>query len=127
LTNRRNSIYSKEYRDEMKKIIARCITDGENPDKIKSASVIQKLRANWTFYQKWTDGLLYRWFDDEGCFKIKTIERSYFTNFFELRKTPQGRKVLLNWARAENWRKSKKFSISKTEIEESSRLRGDST
>ena len=95
----------------------------------KEISVIQKLSANWTFYQKWTDGSLYRWFDAEDCFKIKTIERSYFTKFFELRKTPQGRKMLLNWVRVEK----RRFSISKTEIEESSRLRwlsrlrGDST
>ncbi len=80
--------------------------DKTKADKIRIASVIKKLRANWIFYQRWTDGSLYRWFDAEGCFKDKNyLRRSYFTNFFDLRKTPQGRKALLYWARTERFDK----------------------
>ncbi len=80
--------------------------DKTEVDKKRIRSVILKIRANWLFYKRWTDGSLYRWFDAEGCFKDRDpFRRSYFTNFFDLRKTPQGRKALLYWARTERFDK----------------------
>lgn len=80
--------------------------DKTEADKKRIRSVILKIRTNWLFYKRWTDGSLYRWFDAEGCFKDRDpFRRSYFTNFFDLRKTPQGRKALLYWARTERFDK----------------------
>jgi len=76
-------------------------------DKIRIDNVLKKLRANWLFYKRWTDGLIRTWFEAEGCFKDRDpYRRSYFTNFFDLRKTPEGRKALIYWARTENFQKS---------------------
>ncbi|MCP6727072.1 MAG: SNF2-related protein [Patescibacteria group bacterium] len=82
-------------------------TENKNEvDKKRIRDVIIRLREHWSFYKIWTDGSLYRWFDAEGCFKDKNLfRRSYFNNFMDLRKTPQGRKALLYWARTERFDK----------------------
>ncbi len=44
-------------------------------DKKRIADVIEKLRTHWSFYKRWSDGSLFRWFDAEGCFKDKNLFR----------------------------------------------------
>jgi len=80
--------------------------DKSKEDKIRIANVVKKIDVNWMYYQRWSDGSLFRWFDAEGCFKDKDpFRRSFFKNFFDLRKTPQGRRALIYWARTEKFDK----------------------
>ncbi len=75
-------------------------------EKIRVDNVLKKLRTNWLFYKRWTDGLIRTWFEAEGCFREKDpYKRSYFTNFFDLRKTPEGRKALIYWAKTQRFDK----------------------
>lgn len=72
----------------------------EKEQKKRVDKVLESLRSNWELYLMWPDGLLRVWFEAEGCFAERDpYKRSYFTNFFNLREKPEGRKALLFWLR----------------------------
>jgi len=117
-------VFCKELREKAKSRVKKPVVEGEwdtkgkwygflgtedktEEDKKRILKVIKKINDHWLFYKRWSDGSVFRWFDAEGCFKDRDpFRRSFFTNFFDLRKTPQGRKALMYWARTENFERS---------------------
>lgn len=82
------------------------IAEKRKKEKDKVDQILKDLKTNWKFYERWTDGLIRNWFDNEGLFNVKDpYIRSFFTNFVDLRHSIEGRKALLFWLKTHKFNK----------------------